>query len=121
MMCVVPRLTGRLGEYPRSHQPKPALRNVILGRRSSVLMGVTSKSVLLPVQEVQNRLGVATDQWFWSVCSGNAFCPCAQALFCTEQVQVPCCAPVELGHRLINRAVQTSLNVVGMSGRPLNG
>ena len=40
---------------------------------------------------------------FWTVCSGNALYPCARALFWTEQVQAPCCAPVELGHRLINK------------------
>ncbi len=66
-------------------------------------MGVTSKSVRLPVQKVQHGLAVATDLWFWSVCSGNALYPCARALFWTEQVQKPCCAPVELGHRLINK------------------
>ena len=55
---------------------------------------------------------MATDLWFWSVCSGNALYPCARALFWTEQVQEPCCAPVELGHRLINGAAQTSLNMV---------
>ena len=66
------------------------------------LMGVTSKSVRLPVQKVQHGLAVATDLWFWTVCSGNALYPCARALFWTEQVQAPCCAPVELGHRLIN-------------------
>jgi hypothetical protein len=62
-------------------------------------MGVISKSVRLPVQRVQQGLAVATDLWFWSVCSGNALYPCARALFWTEQVQEPCCAPVELGHR----------------------
>ena len=46
---------------------------------------------------------MATDPWFWSVCSGNALYPSARALFWTEQVQKPCCAPVELGHRLINK------------------
>jgi hypothetical protein len=29
--------------------------------------------------------------------------PCARALFWTEQLHEPCCAPVELGHRLINQ------------------
>jgi hypothetical protein len=67
------------------------------------LMGVTSKSVRLPVQKVQHGLAVATDLWFWTGCSGNALYPCARALFWTEQVQAPCCAPVELGHRLINK------------------
>src|SRR5208337_969818 len=51
------------------------------------LMGVTSKSVRLPVQKVQHGLAVATDLWFWTVCSGNALYPCARALFWTEQVQ----------------------------------
>ena len=46
---------------------------------------------------------MATDLWLWSVCSGNALYPCARALFWTEQVQEPCCAHVELGHRLINK------------------
>ena len=46
---------------------------------------------------------MATDLWFWSVCSGNALYPCARALSWTEQLQEPCCAPVELGHRLINK------------------
>jgi hypothetical protein len=46
---------------------------------------------------------VATDLWFWSVYSGNALDPCARVLFWTEPVQKPCCAPVELGHRLINQ------------------
>ena len=36
-------------------------------------------------------------------CSGNALCPRARALFWTEPLQEPCCAPVELGHRLINQ------------------
>ena len=51
------------------------------------LMGVTSKSVRLPVQKVQHGLAVATDLWFWTVCSGNALYPWARALFWTEQVQ----------------------------------
>jgi hypothetical protein len=48
-------------------------------------------------------LAVASDLWFWSACSGNASCPCAPALCGTEQLQEPCCAPVELGHRSINK------------------
>ena len=36
-------------------------------------------------------------------CSGNAMCLSARALFWTEQLQEPCCASVELGHRLINK------------------
>ena len=44
------------------------------------LMGVTSKSVRLPVQKVQHGLAVATDLWFWTVCSGNALYPWARAL-----------------------------------------
>ncbi len=46
---------------------------------------------------------MATDLWFWTVCSGNALYPCARALSWTEQVQALCCVPVELGHRLINK------------------
>src|SRR3989442_1456098 len=52
-------------------------------------MGVTSKSVRLPVQKVQHWTGVATDLWFWSVCSGNALYPCARALFFTGLVRAP--------------------------------
>ena len=67
------------------------------------LMGVTSKSVRLPVQKVQHGLAVATHLWFWTGCSGNALYPCARAFFWTQQVQTPGCAPVEPGHRLINK------------------
>jgi hypothetical protein len=66
-------------------------------------MGVTSKSVRLPAEKAQLELAVATDLWFWSVCSGNAVYPCAGLLFWTEPVQAPCCAPVQLGHQRINQ------------------
>src|SRR5262245_28444979 len=48
-------------------------------------------------------LAVASNLWFWSACSGNALCPGARALCWTEQLEEPCCAPVELGHRPINK------------------
>ena len=81
---VVPE-ARRVGRIDRSHLPAWM---AIVG-----LMGVTSKSVRLPVQKVQHGLAVATDLWFWTGCSGNALYPYARALFWTEQVQAPCCAP----------------------------
>ena len=48
-------------------------------------------------------LAVTSDLWFWSDCSGNALCPGAPALSWTEQFQEPWCAPVEMGHRPINK------------------
>src|SRR5271166_5975220 len=89
---------ARVGHIDRSRHSERRSWMAIVG-----LMGVTSKSVRLPVQKVQHGLAVATDLWFWTVCSSNALYPCARALFWTEHVQAPCCAPVELGHRLINK------------------
>jgi len=74
-----------------------------LGRRSSVWWALPRNQCDSLSRRCNTGLGVATDLWFWSVCSGNALYPCARALFWTEQVQKPCCAPVELGHRLINK------------------
>jgi hypothetical protein len=59
-------------------------------------MGVTSKSVRLPVKKVHPGLAVATDVWFWSASSGNASYPCAQALLWAEQVQAVLRVPAGL-------------------------
>ena len=75
-------------------------------------MGVTSKSVRLPVQKVQHGLAVATDLWFWTGCSGNALYPWAQALFWTEQVQRRVAHPWSWDIGSSTSAAQTSLNMV---------
>jgi len=95
--------SDQIGPARFGHSDRSRLSGRWSWTASASLMDSTSKSVRLPVQNVQQRTGVATYLWFCAVCSGNALYPCAWALFWTEQVQKQCCAPVELGHRLINK------------------
>ena len=76
------------------------------------LMGVTSKSVRLPVQKVQHGLAVATDLWFWTGCSGNALYPVPGRYSGPNKFKRRVAHPWSWDIGSSTRAAQMSLNMV---------
>ena len=114
----VVRLVDRPVAALRSHRPNTAFRKVILDgdRRSD--------GRYLEISASSCEEGATLD-WRWPLTYGSG--PFAPATPCTHvpgrysgpKSSTPCSAPVELGHRLINNAAQTSLNMVLSSSSAL--